>query len=88
MSWGHQFLTEVKKFLDFGIFWLGLSNFWIGAWFPFDVFQFICSTLFPCYGQYCCKMTSNRINQKLAKNLDMRNTNQITPYYISEPIKI
>ena len=22
------------------IFWLGLSNFWIGAWLPFNVFQF------------------------------------------------
>ena len=41
MSWGHQFLTEVKKNLDSGIFQLGLSNFWIGAWFPFDAFQFI-----------------------------------------------
>ena len=39
MSWGHQFLTEVKKNLDFGIFQLGLSNFWIGAWFPFDVLR-------------------------------------------------
>ena len=29
-----------KFFLDLGIFWLGLSNFWIGAWFPFDAFQF------------------------------------------------
>ena len=38
---GHQFLTEVKKISDSGIFWLGLLNFWIGAWFPFDVFQFI-----------------------------------------------
>ena len=36
---GHQFLTEVKTILDFGIFQIGLSNFWIGAWFPFDVFQ-------------------------------------------------
>ena len=33
-------LTEVKKFLDLGIFQLGLSNFWIGTWFPIDVFQF------------------------------------------------
>ena len=41
VSWGHQFLTEVKKFFDLGIFRLGLSNFWIGTWFPFDVFQFI-----------------------------------------------
>ena len=39
MSWGHQFLIEVKKFLGFGIFQLGLSNFWRGAWFPFDVFE-------------------------------------------------
>ena len=39
VSWGHQFLIEVKKFLGFGIFQLGLSNFWIGAWFPFDVFE-------------------------------------------------
>ena len=41
VSWGHQFLTEVKNFLDFGIFRLDLSDFWIGPWFPFDVFQFI-----------------------------------------------
>ena len=39
VSWGHQFLTEVKQILDFGIFWLGLSNFWVGASFPFDIFQ-------------------------------------------------
>ena len=39
VSWTHQFLTEVKKNLDFGIFRLGLSNFWIGTWFPFNVFQ-------------------------------------------------
>ena len=25
-----------KKNLDFGFFPLGLSNFWVGAWFPFD----------------------------------------------------
>ena len=31
--------TEVKKFLDFGIFRLGLS-FWIGVLFLFDIFQF------------------------------------------------
>ena len=40
MRWGHQFLTEVKKEIDFAIFRLGLSNFRIGAWFPFAVFQF------------------------------------------------
>ena len=40
VSWWHQFLTEVKKFLDSAIFRLGLSNFQIGAWFPFDAFQF------------------------------------------------
>ena len=37
VSWGHQFLTEVKKSLDLGIFRLGLSNFWLGACFPFDI---------------------------------------------------
>ena len=40
VSWGDQFLTEVKKILDSGIFRLGLSNFQIGVWFPFDAFQF------------------------------------------------
>ena len=40
VSWGHQLLTEIKRILDFGIFLLGLSDFWIGAWFSFDVFQF------------------------------------------------
>ena len=29
-----------KKNLDFGIFRLGHSNFWIGDWFPFHVFQY------------------------------------------------
>ena len=33
-------MTEVKKNFDFGIFPSVLSNFWIGAWFPFDAFQF------------------------------------------------
>ena len=41
VSWGDQFLTEVKKFLDSGIFRSGLSNFQLGVWFPFDAFQFI-----------------------------------------------
>ena len=27
------------KLLDFGIFGLGLSNFLVGTWFPFDIFQ-------------------------------------------------
>ena len=31
-----QFLTDFKKFLDFMFFPLGLSNFVLGAWFPFD----------------------------------------------------
>ena len=39
MSWGHQFLTEEIYVFNFGIFRLGLSIFWIVAWFPFDVFQ-------------------------------------------------
>ena len=40
MSWGHQFLTEVKNF--FSIFRLCLSKFWKSAcvWFLYDVFQF------------------------------------------------
>ena len=41
MSWGDQFLTEVKKILDLGKFPLGLSNFWVGALFPFDKGQSI-----------------------------------------------
>ena len=36
VSWGQQFLTEVKKIQVLGIFWLGLSNFGWFAWFPFD----------------------------------------------------
>ena len=40
MSWGDQFLTEIKKILDSGIFRLGISNFQLGVWFPFDAFQF------------------------------------------------
>ena len=38
VTWGHQFLTEVKK-LNFWIFLLGLSNFWVGACFSFNIFQ-------------------------------------------------
>ena len=37
---GAPILERGKHFLDLGIFRLGLSNFWIGTWFPFDVFQF------------------------------------------------
>ena len=36
VSWTHQFLTEVKKILDFVFLPLGLSNFRWGAWFPFN----------------------------------------------------
>ena len=36
MSWTHQFLTDLKKKLDFVFFPLGLSYFGWGAWFPFD----------------------------------------------------
>ena len=37
---GAPILDRGQKKLNFGTFWLGLSNFWIGAWLPFDVFQF------------------------------------------------
>ena len=36
VSCRHQFLADFKKFLDFVFFPLGLSNFGLGAWFPFD----------------------------------------------------
>ena len=36
MSVTHQFWTDSKKIMDFLFFPLGLSNFWLGAWFPFD----------------------------------------------------
>ena len=52
VSWGLQFLTEVKHFLDFGIFRLGLSNFWIGSLFPFDVFQLTQQSALPGYDIY------------------------------------
>ena len=38
---GHKFWTDLKKNLDFVFFPLGLSKFWVGAWFPFDEGQFI-----------------------------------------------
>ena len=37
---GHKFRTDFKKILDFVFFPLGLSNFWVGAWFPFNEGQF------------------------------------------------
>ena len=37
---GAPILDRCKRKIDFGVFWLGLSNFWIGAWLPFDVFHF------------------------------------------------
>ena len=40
MKKGAKTLTDFKKFLDFVFFSLGLSNFWLGAWFPFDEGQF------------------------------------------------
>ena len=46
VSWRHQFLTDLKKDLDFVFFPLGLSSFWVGAWFPFDEGQFIGDVLF------------------------------------------
>ena len=36
---GAPFLDQGQTKFDFSIFRLGLSNFWIGAWFPFNVFQ-------------------------------------------------
>ena len=36
MKKGAQILDRFKKKLDFVFFPLGLSNFWVGAWFPFD----------------------------------------------------
>ena len=38
VTWGQQFLTEVKK-NEFWVIFLGLSNFWVGACFPFNIFQ-------------------------------------------------
>ena len=40
MKKGAQILDRFKKKLDFVFFPLGLSNFWVGAWFPFDKGQF------------------------------------------------
>ena len=36
VCWMHQFLTEVKNYLDFGILRLGLSTFGVAACFRFD----------------------------------------------------
>ena len=36
VSLRHQFWTDFKKNLDFVFLPPGLSNFWLGAWFPFD----------------------------------------------------
>ena len=41
MRKGAQILDRFKKKLDFVFFPLGLSNFWVGAWFSFDEGQFI-----------------------------------------------
>ena len=36
VRWAHQFWTDFKKILNFVFFPLGLSNFGVIAWFPFD----------------------------------------------------
>ena len=41
MRKGAQILDRFQKILDFVFFPLGLSNFWVGTWFPFDEVQFI-----------------------------------------------
>ena len=37
---GAQILDRFQKNFGFVFFPLGLSNFWVGAWFPFDEGQF------------------------------------------------
>ena len=42
---GAPILDRGKNILHFGIFRLGLSNFWIGAWFPFVYSSLLCTSL-------------------------------------------